>query len=148
MKSLFVGIESGESPRPTRDEKAFSAAALLVEAAAFDDRVDSEEMATIRAILTDRFALSPEEAGGLLEEARNLQATSNDLHGFTRRIKEHFPPEERIGIIEMLWEVAYADGELHDFEANLLRRVCGLIYVSDSQSGAARKRVLARLGLE
>jgi uncharacterized tellurite resistance protein B-like protein len=48
----------------------------------------------------------------------------------------------------MLWEVAYADGTLHDYEASLLRRITGLLYVSDRESGEARKRVLARLGLQ
>ena len=47
----------------------------------------------------------------------------------------------------MLWEVAYADGELHDYEANLMRRVTGLLFVSDQESGEARKRALERLGL-
>ena len=49
-------------------------------------------------------------------------------------------------LMEMLWEVVYADGELHDYEANLLRRTAGLLHVSDQESGAARKRVLARMG--
>ena len=53
--------------------------------------------------------------------------------------------EERIELIEMIWEVVYADGELHDYEANLLRRLGGLLYVSDRERGDARKRVLARL---
>ena len=47
--------------------------------------------------------------------------------------------------MEMLWEVAYADGELHDYEASLIRRVTGLLHVSDRDSGAARKRALDRL---
>ena len=51
-------------------------------------------------------------------------------------------------MIEMLWKVVYADGNLHDFEANLVRRICGLIYVSDRESGDARKRVLERLDLD
>ena len=55
--------------------------------------------------------------------------------------------EERIGVIEMLWEVAYADGELHDYEASLLRRVAGLLYVSDRANGEARLRVMAKLGI-
>jgi uncharacterized tellurite resistance protein B-like protein len=50
-----------------------------------------------------------------------------------------------VDLIEMVWEVAYADGELHDYEANLLRRLGGLLYVSDRERGEARKRVLARL---
>ena len=55
--------------------------------------------------------------------------------------------EERVKIIEMLWEVAYADGVVHHYEANLIRRINGLLYVSDRDSGAARKRVAARLGI-
>jgi len=50
--------------------------------------------------------------------------------------------------VEMLWEVVYADGVLHDYEANLLRRIGGLIYVSDMDRGNARKRVMTRLGIE
>jgi uncharacterized tellurite resistance protein B-like protein len=48
----------------------------------------------------------------------------------------------------VVWEVAYADGSLHDYEASVLRRITGLLYVSDRESGEARKRVLARLGLQ
>ena len=66
--------------------------------------------------------------------------------GFTRAVNDGFAPEDRIQVIEMLWEVVYADGELHDYEASLLRRITGLLYVSDRDSGEARKRVLARLG--
>ena len=58
------------------------------------------------------------------------------------------PPEERVGILELLWEVVYADGQLHDYEASLLRRVAGLLYVSDRESGEARLRVMGRLGTE
>ena len=57
------------------------------------------------------------------------------------------PPEERVGILELLWEVVYADGTLHDYEASLLRRVAGLLYVSDRESGEARLRVMERLGI-
>ena len=62
-------------------------------------------------------------------------------------VKDGFDQEERIRLIEMLWEVAYADGELHDYEASLMRRITGLLYISDRDSGEARQRVLARLGL-
>ena len=64
---------------------------------------------------------------------------------FTRVIKDVYPLEERTQVIEMLWEVVYADGVLHDYEANLMRRVGGLLYVSDRDQGAARKRVLDRI---
>ena len=53
----------------------------------------------------------------------------------------------RIDLMEMLWEVCYADGVLHDFEAQLMRRMAGLMFVDDRDSGAARKRALEKLGL-
>jgi uncharacterized tellurite resistance protein B-like protein len=69
-------------------------------------------------------------------------------NGFTSAIKDGLDHAERVQLIEMLWEVVYADGQLHDYEASLLRRVSGLLYVSDRESGEARKRVLARLGVQ
>jgi uncharacterized tellurite resistance protein B-like protein len=71
----------------------------------------------------------------------------SEIFGFTRTLRQHFTHEERIEMMEMLWEVAYADGMLHDYEASLLRQITGLLYVTDQESGAARKRVRARLGI-
>ena len=62
-------------------------------------------------------------------------------------IKDRYTPEERIGMIEMLWQVAFADGNVDMYESNLIRRVAGLIYVSDIERGRAKKRVQARLGI-
>ena len=70
-----------------------------------------------------------------------------DLFRWAQAIKRAYGETARIALIEKMWEVVYADGELDDYEANLLRRVAGLIYVPDRESGQARQRVLARLGL-
>jgi uncharacterized tellurite resistance protein B-like protein len=99
-------------------------------------------------VVRERFALSAEEGADLVDEAERMAAESVEWHGFTRAIKDGFDHAERVQLIEMMWEVAYADGTLHDYEASLLRRVTGLLYVSDRESGEARKRVLARLGLQ
>lgn len=131
-----------------RDEKSLAAAALMIEAARLDDNFDDAERAAITAIVRRHFGLDAAEAAELITQAAAAQAETNHLLRFTRAVKDAYPPEERIEIIEMLWEVAYADGELHAYEANLLRRIGGLIYVSDRERGEARKRVLARLGLE
>ena len=64
----------------------------------------------------------------------------------TRVIKDNYSQQERVELIEMIWEVVYADGVRHDYEDSLLRRIAGLIYVSDRDRGNARKRVLERLG--
>ena len=132
----------------SRDELQLATCALLVETACHDGDFDAKERETIETICNKRFGLTREDSEELIADAEAVQATSSGLLPFTRVVKQRCSEEQRREVIEMLWQVAYADGELHDFEANLLRRVGGLIYVSDRAIGIARKRVLARLGLE
>ncbi|HZD25187.1 MAG TPA: TerB family tellurite resistance protein [Alphaproteobacteria bacterium] len=133
-----------EQRRP--DDLLLAACALLVEAATLDGEFGADERRTILRLLREHMDLDEGEAEDLLQAAERHQAESNQLFAFTRQIKDHYSPAERVEIVEMLWEVAYADGVLHDYEANLLRRVGGLIYVSDRERGEARRRVLERLG--
>lgn len=130
------------------EEKHMAAAALLFEAAAMDGHTGPEEQAAIRNIVSSRFGLNEEETAALMEMAERRQENANQLFGFTQQIKNTFAPGERAELMEMLWEVVYADGVLHDHEANLMRRIGGLIYVSEIDRGNARKRALARLGIE
>lgn len=123
-----------------------AAVALLVEAAVMDGDFDAAERSTIARLLEERFGIGPGDADEVIAAGERAVANSSQLYAFTRVIKDRFDADQRIRMIEMLWEVAYADGELHDFEANLVRRVAGLIHVADRDSGAARKRVLARRG--
>ncbi|MFQ6016841.1 MAG: TerB family tellurite resistance protein [Kiloniellaceae bacterium] len=148
LKALFVdrgGAPAAAASRHGADELRVAAAALMVEAAQMDDEFDARERAKISELVTGRFGLSREESESLLEAAEKRVAASSQIFGFTRIVKEAFTHDERVELIEMLWEVAYADGELHDFEASLMRRVTGLLHVSDRESGAARKRALERL---
>ncbi len=125
-----------------------AAAALLVEAARLDGSVGEQERARILALLQAHFGVTAGEAGALFAAAAEATEEAVDLFAFTRVINESFAPDERVTVIEMLWEVAYADGHLDDFEANLIRRVGGLLFVPDRETGEARKRALARLGLD
>ncbi len=132
----------------TSEEKHIAAIALLVEAATLDGDFGAPEQAAIRRIAAERFALNEAEVDTLFTLASQRQDSSNQLFRFTYEINRSYAPEERAEIVEMLWEVVYADGVLHDYEANLLRRIGGLIYVSDMDRGNARKRVMSRLGIE
>lgn len=144
IKALFG--DAGEDPARQKpgDELTLAAAVLLVEAARLDGVFDARERAKIHALLVERFGLSDEEADTLLQAAESAQSERHQLLPYTRTIKRHFSEEERIRLMEMLWEVVYADDELHDHEASLLRRIGGLIYVTDRERGAAKRRVLAR----
>ena len=148
FKVLF-GAENPEKERIGRDEELrLAAAALLVEAAGMDGNFDDDERSRITALLQTRFELSGEETASLIEHAEQALHESGGLYKFTRVIKDSYSPEERIEMIEMLWEVAYADGRVDHFESNLIRRVGGLIYVSDVDRGKAKNRVVARLGIK
>ena len=150
IRNLFMdrGGAPAEGAHHSQDELQLAAAALLVEAACMDDDFDSEERATVQRLLAERFGMEASEAGNLVDLAEQKVAESVELFSFVRTVKDRFDHDERVGLMEMLWEVAYADGALHDYEANLLRRLTALIHVRDRESGQARKRALAKLGLQ
>ena len=152
IKSLFAAMGAATPAPPALaegdggvDELQLAAAALLAEVALGDDSFDEIERAAIVSIVASRFGLPEGQAVGLVEAAEKAAVDATQLLRFTRVIKDNFSPAERAELIEMIWEVVYADGVLHDYEDSLVRRIAGLIYVSDRDRGAARKRVLARL---
>jgi uncharacterized tellurite resistance protein B-like protein len=146
--SLLFGDDAPADDRAGGlDDVHVAAAALMVEAARLDGSFSDLERDRIQRLLVERFQLTPWLAAELLARAERTATESVAWQGFTRAIKDGLAPEERIGVIEMLWEVVYADGQLHDYEASLLRRVTGLLYVGDRESGEARLRVLEKLGL-
>ena len=146
LKSLLFGeTETGGSQDHVEKELHLAAAALMIEAATLDGSYADAERDTISRVLRAQFDLDAGAVDALIEKADAKVSQSIQILGFTKVIKDRLEPEERAIIMEMLWEVAYADGEVHDYEASLVRRVAGLLYVTDKESGAARKRVLARL---
>ena len=149
LRKLMNFFKPDESGAVVHSAKALhlAAAGLLVEAATADADYGAGQRAVIVSLCRDQFGLTQADAEELVAEAEEEAKDTSELYGFTRTVREQMPPEERVQIIEMLWEVVYADGVLHDYEAGLLRRICGLIYVEDQESGAARKRVMAKLGL-
>ncbi len=136
--------ESGQTHTP--EELHIAACALLAEAALIDGSYDEAEGARIIDLAQSHLGLDAESARNLLAEALKRAQQAVDVHGFISPLMKNFDHQERVMLMEMLWGVVYADGELHDYEANLMRRTAGLLHVSDQESGAARKRVLARMG--
>jgi uncharacterized tellurite resistance protein B-like protein len=148
FKQLFA-TEASAGPIEDRDQEIqLAASALLVESACSDGDFDENERASITAILQSEFDLNEDETRTLIEEAEQAVQETGQLYGFTKVIKDRYTPEERTRMIEMLWQVAFADGNVDMYESNLIRRVAGLIYVSDVDRGRAKKRVQARLGIK
>ena len=149
IKSFLIGDEAApETVGDDTEAMAAAAGAVLVETALLDGDFDERERDAIVGILVDRFGLSADDAENLIDAAVAQHQDANRVYAATRQIRDAFSDVERIDMMEMLWEVVYADGVLHDYEANLVRRVAGLLYVADRDSGMARKRVLERMGLD
>lgn len=141
-------FSSGAAETPGDDEAlALATAVLLAEAGLMDGALGPEERAAIVPLLARRFSMEEGAAGVLLDRAQAEAEETTNLYSWARRLKDGLDYEERVELVEMLWEVVYADGVVHDYEANLMRRLNGLLYVDDQDSGLARKRAMDRLGL-
>jgi len=136
LTAVGDGRQSGE-----HDDATFALAVLLIEVARSDDRVEVREQGIIERVLARRFGLDRSEVTRLMKAAEEGAIKATDSHHFTLNGVREFSEEERIGVIEMLWEVAYSDGLLTSDEDALIRRVAGLIYVSDWERGEAKRRI-------
>ena len=136
-----------EAPPDDADART-ALAALLVEAAHADGSYDPGEQDRIDRVLGRRYGLDPAAAAALRASAEAEHIGAVDLVRFTRAVKDAVPHAERVGVIEALWEVIYADGAREMHESALMRKLCGLLHIEDRECGLARQRVAARLGLE
>src|SRR5215472_3859944 len=147
IERLKTWLKEAEEPGESdRDGLRLAIAALLMEAAEVDGSLDARERGVIVRLLEERFVLDRATADRLAGAAERKVEQSTQLFGFARIINGRLSHERRVELLEMLWEVAYADGALDPLEDSLLRRVGGLIDVSDHERGEARLRVLQRLG--
>jgi uncharacterized tellurite resistance protein B-like protein len=119
--------------------------ALLCEAASMDGVFDENEKKLILVLIQKQFNVDANEANKIYIEGKNLAENSSQLYGFTRIIKESWEVEKRITLLEMLWELAYVDGELDAAEDMLIRRIAGLIHVEDRDRIEAKQKVLNKI---
>jgi len=122
------------------DDKNVLVAALLVHAAKIDEVYTDVEKKIIKKALISLDLTTPEDAEVLLLTAEKKEKESNQIVEFTREIKKK-PIEFKLKIIEILWKIVYSDGTNDNYESNLIRRLCGLLYISDKESGEIRLKV-------
>ena len=115
---------------------------LMIEAAFTDGKIEDSELKKIKLCLVNVFGENQEEVEVVLDEAIKNKNNSKSLHYYTSFINKNFDNDKKLLLIEALWEIVLSDGEIHDFESNLIRRLAGLLYISDVKSGNARKRAL------
>ncbi|MBM09361.1 MAG: hypothetical protein CMF69_07275 [Magnetovibrio sp.] len=144
IKSILL---EPDDPVAVADEVPAAAAALLIEAAVLDGSYDASERQAIVRLLGERFDLSSNDLENLIAESEEAVNRSVELYGVTRILKNSFNHDERLELMIMLWKIVYADGKLHDYEANLVRRVAGLLHIPDKDVGFARKKAIECLDI-
>ena len=142
--SEFISqITGGERHPQSFDDTDYrlAAATLLVHVVTSDAEFDEAEQAKLREVLAQRFSLQPEEVGKLVEAAIRADREAVDLYHFTSVINRALDEEGRKRVVEMMYEVAYADGQLSEFEDNVTWRAAELLNVSSRERVTIRRHV-------
>jgi len=124
------------------DDMKLAASALLVEVAMVDRDFNEAERDRIIQFVKSKFSLEEATASQLISRAEGEVEGSVQLYGITAALRQGLSYEDRVELMECLWMVAYADGEIDPFEDQLMRRIGGLIYVTDRDRGTARKKAI------
>jgi uncharacterized tellurite resistance protein B-like protein len=134
--------ELGGAPRQRPFEAAdyrLAAVALLVHLASIDGEFDEDERAYLQRTVETRFGLDRAAARELIDTATESEREAVDLYRFTTVLKRSLDEEGRRQVVALLWEMAYADGAVHEFEENIIWRVAELLSVSTRERVGLRQ---------
>ena len=126
--------------KETQSNDKVLVASLLIHAAKIDENYTSAEKNIISKAIVDLYKINLDEAAKLIELSVKKEEESNQIVEFTREIKK-YPMKFRLKIIEIIWKIVYSDGTNDHYESNLIRRICGLLYVSDKDSGIIKRKI-------
>lgn len=146
INDILRRLSGADSTPITETDARLALAALLVRAARTDGDYAPAEIDRIDRILATRYGLDADAAAALRREGEQTEAAAPDTVRFTREIKDAVPYEDRIQVVEALWQVVLADGERADPENALLRLTASLLGVNDVDSAGARQRAQAAGG--
>jgi uncharacterized tellurite resistance protein B-like protein len=135
FKKFFKKVETEDV-----NKKIILVAALLIHAAKIDENYTSAERKIITKSIMELESIDMEKAEKLINEAEKKEEESNQIVEFTKEIKQQ-PMDFRLNIIEIIWKIVYSDGANDVYESNLIRRICGLLYVSDKDNGIIKTKV-------
>jgi uncharacterized tellurite resistance protein B-like protein len=140
IKSLVSELAGGGKQGLEGDDYRLATAALLVHAATVDGGFNAAERDRLAEVLKQRFDLDDATANALIENATVADQEAIDLYRFTRQLNGSLDGSGRLRLIEMMWQVAYADGAISEYESNLIWRVADLLGVSANERIALRQR--------
>ena len=144
LKSIFSNSDTTEEER---NEDIDILSGLMIEAAYTDGTISQEEINKISSSLINIFKEDPHLVEESISRALENKDNSLSLYFYTSKLNKSFSDEKKVLLIEVLWEVILSDKKVHDFETNLIRRLAGLLYISDVECGNAKKRASKKINL-
>ena len=145
FKNLFakdVSIRNKDDDQDTLDDKITEAVAvLLLRAASIDGSKDEVEILSIKRLLKKQFNLDDDKMEILLSSAAKEEEESVDLYKWSKIINDNYSKEKKNIVFSMMCEIIIADGLIDPFESSLIRRLSGLLYISDKEAGFIRKKI-------
>ncbi len=144
LKKIFQQSEN-ETQENNSKKQLSLLCGLMLEAAQADDKIDQIEIDKISKTLTENFQEDQSEVELELQNSLKEINEPKSLHFFTSKLNKEFSNEKKDLLIETLWEIILLDGKVHEFESNLIRRLAGLLYISDVSCGNAKKRAQINL---
>ena len=140
IKSLFTGDPSADQD-PAADLQV-AVLVLLLEAAHSDDDFDDEEEEQIKRAVKKHFGMDDDAMAALMQQAAREQKDSIDLYAFSRTIKAQYGADQRLAVLDMVWEIALADGHIDKHEEYLCRKLGDMFGVEHKDYIASRHRAL------
>jgi len=146
IKRLFAELHGGDKPSShfDSDDYRVAAAALLVHVATLDGELSDEARRKLRDLLMAQFSLTDQLTDELIEAAVAADREAVDFYHFTSLLMRTLNEQGRLRVVEMLWEMAFVDGAVSEFEDNVMWRVADLLAISSSDRIALRQRVTGK----
>jgi uncharacterized tellurite resistance protein B-like protein len=143
LRAIICEREKRPVTKGSENKARLATAALLVRVSTVDSDMSEARRRGLHCILKSRFGLDDVAAGQLLDDARVAERNAIDLYQFTRQINDAFDDEGRQRVVQMMWEMAYLEGGLNGFEANVIWRTADLLGVPSRQRVEMRQQIAA-----
>ena len=144
LKNIFKQSENITQKKNSEDELNLLCG-LMIEAAQVDGVIDQIELDKISKALIEIFQEDRSKVELALQNTLKKVDEPKSLHYFTSKLNKKFSNKKKDLLIETLWKIILSDGKVHEFESNLIRRLAGLLYISDVSCGNAKKRAQINL---
>ena len=149
LKNLFSKKQSDQESNKVETYKDLedfdvieAVAVMLLRAANIDGNKDEKEILLIKKLLNEQFNLDPNEVNLLIAASSEKEEASADLYKWSKIINDNYSKEKKNIVFSLMCEIVNADGVIDPFESNFIRRLSGLLYISDKEAGIIKKKIL------